>query len=93
MLEGPNEGILSVGKMTADHDQYFSEFFINKIKTIRNDITYKCKTKKIRPTRESHGQRLMFNVNNVMLGSNADSSIDCLDDFAPETMSEIKKVM
>ena len=50
LLEGPNEGVLHIGKMSADLAQYFSDFFINKIETTRNDITSKSKS----------------NVNNVM---------------------------
>ena len=77
LLEGPNEGVLPIDKMSADLAQDFSDFFINKIETIRNDITSKSKS----------------NMNNVMLGTDADCSIDCLVDFAPATTSEIKKVI
>ena len=77
MLEGQNEGVLPVGKISADLAQNFSDFFINKIENIRNDITYKYKS----------------NVNNVKLGSDADSSIDRLEEFAPATMSQIKKAI
>ena len=41
LLEGPNECVLHIGKMSADLVQDFSDFFINKIKAIRNDITSK----------------------------------------------------
>ena len=43
----------------------------------RNDITSKSKS----------------NMDNVMLGTDADYSIDCLEKFAPATMSEIKKLI
>ena len=33
------------------------------------------------------------NMNNVMLVADADWSVDCLDEFASATMSEIKKVI
>ena len=41
MLEGPNEGVRPAGKMSADLAQDFSDFFINEIETIVNDITSK----------------------------------------------------
>ena len=34
LLEGPNEGVLLVGKLSADLAQNISDFFINKIETI-----------------------------------------------------------
>ena len=36
-LEGQNEGVLPISKMSDDLAQDFSDFFINKIETIRND--------------------------------------------------------
>ena len=54
--------------MSADLAQDFSDFFINKTETIRNYITSKSKS----------------NMNNVMLGTDADCSIVCLKKFATE---------
>ena len=34
--KGPNEGVLPVGKLSADLAHDFNDFFINKIETIRN---------------------------------------------------------
>ena len=43
LFEGPNDGVMLVGKTFADLAQAFSDFFINNIDTIRNDITSKSK--------------------------------------------------
>ena len=55
----------------------FQRLLYKKNETIRNNITPKSKP----------------NVINVMLGNDADSSIDCLEDFAPVTMSETRNVI
>ena len=61
LLEGPNEGVLPVGKLSAYLAQDFSDFFINKNETIRNDITSSSKS----------------NVNYVLFRCDANSSIEC----------------
>ena len=77
LLKVPNEGVLSIGKMSADLAQDFSDFFIHRIETIRNYITSKSKS----------------SLKNLKLGSEADYPIACLEEFAPVWMSEIKKVI
>ena len=47
LLEDPNECVLPVGKLSADLAQDFCDFFINKIETIRNDITSKSNVNNI----------------------------------------------
>ena len=40
LSEGPNEGVLHIDKMSADLAKDYSDFFINKIETIRNDYNF-----------------------------------------------------